>query len=128
MKIFPGKYVGLAYGTNDAWNKMEPQAFYNNYKVMVEVVIKAGKVPMVPRIPWSSKIKEIQEHGEVLNAEIDRLYKNYPQIIKGPDYWNYYRKNPELLSADGVHPGQPEGLFMYRKMWADNALEKVYKQ
>jgi lysophospholipase L1-like esterase len=127
MRIFPGKYVGLAYGTNDAWNRMDPELFYNNYKIMVEAVIKAGKVPLVPKIPWSSKIKEIQEHGFILNAKIDELYRKYPQIIKGPDYWDYYKKNPELLSPDGVHPSWPDGLFVYRKMWAECALKQVYK-
>lgn len=127
LKIFPGKYVGLAYGTNDAWSKMTPEMYYSNYKTMVEAVIKAGKVPMVPKIPWSSTIKEIQEHGAVLNGEIDRLYKKYPQIVQGPDFWAYYMDNPGLLSPDGVHPSWPEGLFMYRKLWAETALKSVYK-
>jgi lysophospholipase L1-like esterase len=127
MKIFPGKYVGLAYGTNDAWNGVDPELFYNNYKVMVEAVLKAGKIPMIPKIPWSSAITQIQENGVELNSKIDELYKKYPKIIKGPDYWSFYKLNPSLLSPDGVHPSTPEGLFMYRKLWANTALKDVYR-
>lgn len=126
LAMFPGKYVALSYGTNDAWNGMLPEEFYNNYKIMVEAVLKAGKVPLVPTIPWSSKIEKIQEHGIELNKQIKRIYKEYPKAVKGPDFWEMYKKEPALLSADGVHPAWPEGLYAYRKAWADLALDKVY--
>jgi lysophospholipase L1-like esterase len=126
LAMFPGKYVTLNYGTNDAWNGMPPEEFYGNYKIMVEAVLAAGKVPLVPTIPWSSKIEQIQKNGLELNKQIQRIYKEYPAVIKGPDFWELYKKQPELLSLDGVHPAWPEGLFMYRKAWAESALAKVY--
>jgi lysophospholipase L1-like esterase len=126
LPMFQGKYVALSYGTNDAWNGMAPEEFCNNYKIMVQAVLAAGKVPLVPTIPWSSKIDKIQDNGVELNKQIERIYKEYPKVIKGPDFWNLYKKKPELLSPDGVHPSWPEGLFVYRKAWADLALEKVY--
>jgi hypothetical protein len=127
LAIFPGKYVALSYGTNDAWNGMAPEEFYNNYKIMVEAVLRAGKVPLVPTIPWSSTIDKIQSHGVLLNKQIERIYMAYPKVIKGPDFWNMYKNEPGLLSQDGVHPSWPEGLFSYRKAWAELALAKVYK-
>ena len=51
LSTFPGRYVGLAYGTNDANGCMSPTTFYNNYVTMVQAVINAGKVPIVPTIP-----------------------------------------------------------------------------
>ncbi|HDQ25482.1 MAG TPA: hypothetical protein ENN43_01890 [bacterium] len=58
---------------------------------------------------------------------IERLYKKYPRIIKGPDFWEFYMENPGYLSDDGVHPSWPEGLFAYRLEWAKRAVEEVYK-
>jgi lysophospholipase L1-like esterase len=127
LALFPGKYVALSYGTNDAWNGIKPEDFYANYKTMVEAVIKAKKTPLVPKIPWSSTIDKIRANGAGLNKQIDRIYKEYPRVIKGPDFWEYYKKYPELLSADGVHPSWPDGLFAYRNAWADLASDKIYK-
>jgi lysophospholipase L1-like esterase len=127
LAIFPGKFVGLSYGTNDAWNCMDPKEFYNNYEIMVKAVLKAGKVPLIPRsIPWSSSQEKIRACGAGLDAEIQKLFKAYPAIIVGPDFREYYRKNPKMISQDGVHPSWPDGLFMYRKMWADTAIKNVY--
>ena len=53
LSIFPGRYIGLAYGTNDANGCMSATTFYNNYVTMVQAVINAGKVPVVPTIPWA---------------------------------------------------------------------------
>ena len=53
LSTFPGRFVGLAYGTNDANGCMSPTGFYNNYVTMVQAVINAGKVPIVPTIPWA---------------------------------------------------------------------------
>lgn len=127
LPMFRGKYVALSYGTNDAWNGMRPEEFYNNYKIMVEAVLAAGKVPLIPAIPWSSKIYEIQVNGAELNKQIEKIYFAYPKVIRGPDFWKLYKEQPGLLSQDGVHPSLPEGLFAYRKAWADLALDKIYK-
>ncbi|HDQ25483.1 MAG TPA: hypothetical protein ENN43_01895 [bacterium] len=49
LEIFPGRYVALGYGTNDAWSGMAPEDFYYNHEIMVKAVLKAGKVPLVPK-------------------------------------------------------------------------------
>src|SRR5207244_13177247 len=84
LNIFPGTYVGLAYGTNDANGCMDPDAFYNNYVVMVQAVLNAGDVPIVPTIPWA-RTQEVQDCGPGLNAKIAELYANFPQVVHGPD-------------------------------------------
>jgi lysophospholipase L1-like esterase len=127
LKIFPGKFAAIAYGTNDAWSMVSPDEFYENYEKMVKAVIKAGKTPLVPvSIPWSSSQKNIQEQGPVLSAALEKLFIKYPEIIKGPDFYKIYKDNPALLSPDGVHPSWPEGLFVYRKAWAETAVKAVY--
>jgi len=77
-------------------------------------------------IPWSSSQENIQDYAPILNGKIAELMKKYPQIIKGPDFFNIFKNNPELLSADGVHPSRPEGLFVYRNAWARAAYNAVY--
>ena len=32
---------------------MSATTFYNNYVTMVQAVVNAGKVPVVPTIPWA---------------------------------------------------------------------------
>jgi len=127
MEIFPGRYVVISYGTNDAWAKMPPEEYAANYETMIKEALKAGKTVIVPvSMPWSSTINDIQEHGPRLNAALGKILKKYPEVIKGPDLWVFYKKNASLLSRDGVHPSWPDGLFALRKLWAEFALKKIY--
>src|SRR5262249_40407927 len=66
---FPGRYVGLSYGTNDC-GATSPDAFYRNYVSMVEAVLRVGKVPVVSKIPWA-RTPSVQSNGPSLNAKID---------------------------------------------------------
>jgi lysophospholipase L1-like esterase len=84
LNIFPGKYVGLAYGTNDANGCMNPDAYYANEATMVQAVLDHGDVPIVPTIPWA-RTQEVQDCGPGLNVKIQELYANYPQVVHGPD-------------------------------------------
>jgi hypothetical protein len=96
---------------------------------MVIAVIKADKIPPVPVfIPWSSSKKNIQVQAPVLAAALEKLFKKYPEIIRGPDFYKIYKDNPALLSPDGVHPSWPEGLFVYRKVWSEIAVNAVYSE
>ena len=52
LALFSGRYVGLAYGTNDAIWAVSPATFYDNYVTLVQAVLAAGKVPIVPKIAW----------------------------------------------------------------------------
>ncbi|HET8911904.1 MAG TPA: SGNH/GDSL hydrolase family protein, partial [Ktedonobacteraceae bacterium] len=125
LPLFPGRYVGLSFGTNDALGCVDPTAFYNNYEVMVQAVLAAGKLPIVPHIPWG-KEPLIQKCAPALNGKIDMLYQKYPKIIKGPDFWTYFQKHPNLIASDNIHPS-PVGFGVYRQQWADAMLQEVYK-
>ncbi len=124
LQLFPGKYVGLSYGTNDALGCLNGDTFYNNYLTMVQAVLQAGKIPVIPHIPWGRNAS-IQQCGPTLNAEIDKLYAAFPQIIKGPDLWGYFSHNQSLISDDNIHPTDM-GMGVYRQLWANAMLTEVY--
>jgi lysophospholipase L1-like esterase len=123
LPLFPGKYVGLSYGTNDASGCVDPRAFYANYVTMVRAVLAAGKVPIVPHIPWG-RTANIQHCAPGLNAQIDRLYRAFPQIARGPDLWAYFQSHPDLISEDGIHPNN-RGYGALRQQWAAAMLKTV---
>jgi len=127
LPIFPGKYVVISYGANDAWNCVEPEVYYRNCETMIKAVLAAGKVPVLPSsICWSASQPNIQKCGTAINQQIQNLFAAYPRIIRGPDFWTVFKKTPSLLSKDGVHPSSPKGMFMFRKMWADAMIAAVY--
>jgi lysophospholipase L1-like esterase len=126
LKMFPGRYVGLSYGTNDANACVPTSTFGRNYVTMVRAVIAAHKVPVVPTIPWA-RAEGVQRCGPRLNARIQSLYRQYRQIVRGPDLWTYFKAHPDLISADGLHPSDA-GFGAYRRLWASAMLARVYKK
>ncbi len=124
LPLFPGKYVALSYGTNDADGCVSPASFYSNYVVMIQAVLKAGKIPVIPLIPWG-RAQNIQNCGPQINAQIDALYKAFPQVVKGPDLWSYFQQHQNLISSDGIHPTSA-GTGQYRLLWANAMLAEVF--
>lgn len=126
LKTFPGKYVSIAYGTNDAWgNQSGTQKYYENTVYMVQAVIDAGKIPVLPKIPYA-KESGVQDYEQDYNAMIDKIYTEYPQVIPGPDFYSIIQEHPEYLSSDGVHPCS-EGYEEMRRIWAETMYERVYQ-
>jgi lysophospholipase L1-like esterase len=126
LQLFPGKYVGLSYGTNDAIGCVDPNIYYNNYVTLVQAVLSAGKVPVVPHIPWGGNTN-IQNCAPALNAKIDALYHAFPQIVKGPDLWTFFRGHQNLISDDKIHPTLT-GFGALRRQWANAMLAAVYEK
>ncbi|HEX3047348.1 MAG TPA: cellulose binding domain-containing protein [Bacillota bacterium] len=125
LSMFPGKYVGIAFGTNDAWgNQTGAAKYYTNTETMVKAVLAAGKIPIISKIPWSGNA-DISNNAPSYNAQIDALYAAYPQIIQGPDLWTFFKNNPTLLSGDNVHPSA-DGYAAMRQQWANTMLSAVY--
>ncbi|TMC29292.1 MAG: choice-of-anchor D domain-containing protein, partial [Chloroflexi bacterium] len=124
LNAFPGRYVGIALGTNDANGCGDTTAFYNNYVAMVQAVLGAGKVPIVPTIPWA-RTANIQSCGPAFNAKIQALYTAFPQVDKGPDLWAYYQANQSLISSDDLHP-TTAGYAAYRQQWVNTMLATYY--
>jgi lysophospholipase L1-like esterase len=109
LKSFLGRFVVLAYGTNDHAASFQMES-------LVTAVIAAGKVPVVPHMPWSDTMG-VQTDGPLINAAIDALYVKYPQILKGPDLWQLFMNRTDLIPSGDVHPNQ-QGQEVLRQAWA----------
>jgi hypothetical protein len=115
MMDFPGRFVVLAYGTND-----HPASF--QMEGLVQKVLAVGKTPVVPHMPWSDT--KLQD-GPAINAQIDALYQKYPQIVKGPDLWAFFAGHTEWIPSGDVHPNS-DGQEQLRKQWA-LTMEGLYQ-
>ena len=125
LSTFPGKYVSIAYGTNDAWgNQSGAKKYYENTKSMIETVLALGKTPVLPKIPHAEE-PGVADYLDDYNAMIDKLYEEYPQVVQGPDFNAILAEHPEYLSGDGVHPNS-EGYEEMRRIWAETMYERVY--
>lgn len=125
LETFPGQYVSLAYGTNDAWgNQTGTQVYYDNLAYMVEAILEAGKTPIIPKIPYSTNASVYANLADY-NAMVDAIYEAYPAVIQGPDFYAMFEADPSLLSGDGVHPNS-NGYAAMRLLWAETMYEAVY--
>ena len=124
LAVFPGRYVGLAYGSNDAGYSVSPTTFYDNYVTLIQAVLGAGKIPVIPKIPWSCNAG-VQANTPSLNQRIDALYSAYPSVVRGPDLWSYFQSNQGLISGDCLHPSNA-GYAGMRQQWANAMLGSVY--
>lgn len=125
LKQFPGKYVSIAYGTNDCWgNQTGAARYYENTAYMIQAIQAAGKIAVLPTIPFS-KEPGISANIDSYNAQIKRICEENEAVIPGPDFYAFFREHPEYLGADGVHPST-EGYNEMRKLWAKTVCETVY--
>ncbi|GAC1574252.1 MAG: hypothetical protein NVS3B9_5820 [Candidatus Doudnabacteria bacterium] len=125
LAAFPGRYVDVSYGTNDATGNVAPATFYNNYVTIIQAILNAGKIPLVSKIPWASNTTT-QANVPALNAQIDSLYLNFPQIVKGPDFYKFFYNNQSEMGSGGVHPVS-QGYADMRNLWACSSLVNVYQ-
>ena len=124
LSVFPGRYVALAYGSNDAGYSVAPSTYRANYQRMVDAVVAAGKIPVVPKIPWGCT-GALQSNAPGLNQQIDALYAANPSIVQGPDLWTFFANNSGLISSDCLHPTN-QGYAALRQQWANAMLATVY--
>jgi len=120
------KYVSIAYGTNDAWgNQTGSDRYYQCMKYMINAVIKSGKTPVLPTIPYSTN-PDVSKYLGNYNEQVKKLYDEYgDKLVHGPDFYEFFSKNTNLLSDDGVHPSF-DGYEAMRKLWAETMYENVY--
>jgi hypothetical protein len=124
LKLFPGPFVALSFGTNDANSCVSADSFYKNYVSMVQAVLQAGKIAVIPTIPWL-RAANIQNCAPALNAKISAIYHAYPQVIQGPDLWSFFQTHQDLLTGNGV-PLTAGGMGTYRQLWADQMVKTFY--
>lgn len=123
LALFPGRYVALCYGHWDAHDGMNPPNFASYERKLVEGVLAAGKVPVVPTIPWTPN-GGVQTNGPALNDEIKKLYQDYPGIIPGPDLWARFQGHPELFNGDVFL--NDAGSRELRAAWLEAMTTRVY--
>jgi len=109
---FPGRFVALCYGTYDA-NDIN---FTNNLETLILKVIAAGKVPVIPHVPWSD-VPAQQTKTPPLNARIDALCTKYPAARRGPDLYAAFSGRTDLIPSGGVLPNEAGDQEM-RRLWA----------
>lgn len=111
LSTFPGRFVTLNYGTN-----LGPEGFGAAMEVLVQKVFAAGKIPVIPHMPWSG-LNEWVTKGPLINGQIDALYSKYPAIFRGPDLWTAFYGRTDLISNNDVHPNDA-GNAELRRQWA----------
>ncbi len=125
LASFPGRYFGLALGTNDAPGN-DPAAYGANMTLLVNKVLAAGKVPVVPTIPYTGE----PTHAGIpaYNAQIQALYATYgAKLVKGPDLYTviYDGRATMFTNPTDLHPNAA-GNAAIRQAWASAMLTNVY--
>jgi hypothetical protein len=127
LASFPGRYVSLDYGTNDA-NEGGPLVgqYMSNMTTLINKVIAVGKIPVLRKsIPWGCTAG-IQANGPTINADLQQLLAQYPQAVAGPDEWSYFQAHQSLISGDCIHPTIGNGNAAYRQVYVQALLSGVY--
>lgn len=128
LSLFPGRYVVLSYGMNDASSDASARdvasTYYANMSALVRAVIARRKVPVIPTINFTN-VPAQNAKIRALNGTIDQLYRRYPQIVKGPDFWKFFKRHPTLIRSNDIHPTE-SGYAQMRRLWARAMLREVY--
>jgi hypothetical protein len=107
---FPGRFVVLAFGTNDDPNNFQMEA-------LVLKVLAVGKTPVIPLMPWAPDTTHQTNATQFINPAIQALYTKYPQIIKGPDLYSFFSTHQSDIPAGDIHPNT-QGQEDLRGQWA----------
>lgn len=120
---FPGRYVALAFGTNDAGacDATCVSAFGRAYRAMIASVLAAKKIPLVPSIP-PVRDPVVNESIQQLNAELSSIASSTAGVVVGPDFYGHFATRLDRLGPDGVHLNA-EGYAEYRALWVDVAAK-----
>jgi lysophospholipase L1-like esterase len=126
LAVFPGQYIGLAYGTNEANSPtVDADVYRANLMAVIDAILAAGKVPVLAKIPYSTD-SEVGTNAPALNAVIDDLYDLYGGwLLEGPDLWTWLQANSGYLGGDGIHLDS-SGYDAMRVEWVNTFLERVY--
>lgn len=113
-------YWLLGWGTNDAFNMVDPHTFHDNLQYVINAIKAAGHVPVLARIPAlrPTDSQGAADNAEIqaLNAQIDLLTREN-HLIPGPDLYALTSQHlTTYLGADGIHP-TPTGAVAMNEAW-----------
>jgi lysophospholipase L1-like esterase len=116
------RYVGLAFGTNDAWGRMPVDRFREQLQAMIDRVRAAGKVPVLATIPYSpeSELAVLPDYNRAILA-----LQAANGLPAGPDLYRLVQANEGYLQGDGVHM-TPEGSQAIQRAWAEVAARLAW--
>ena len=120
---FPGRYVGLSLGTNDG----DPTTYRAAMNGLIEKVLAASKIPVLPTIPYTGEPGHALTTGK-LNAAIESLYATYgKRLVRGPDLYAtlFAGRSTMFDKPDDLHPNAA-GNAAIRRAWADAMVKSVY--
>jgi len=127
LDAFHGRYVTLNFGTNDGWGGSgDPASYYAQMEALVAKVEAQGKVAVVATIPWPNNPGAWAANTSSMNEQIQRLYVEHPEVVRGPDLYSLLEDRPELFRSEGdVHPNDM-GVALIRQAWSGAMLSSVY--
>ena len=104
------RVVALCFGSND-W---DPEAFRRDLLRVIARVREAGRIPVVPRIPF--RPDSPADFAARLNRVVDEVTAELG-LLPGPDLYSWFKAHPERL-RDGLHPDDRGAVEMIR-LWAE---------
>jgi lysophospholipase L1-like esterase len=114
-------FWGISYGSNDAaGNTSSTAAFRTNMQTIIDRVLAAGRIPIFPRIPFSSDASHnfIPRFNDVIDALVAQN-----GLRPGPDLYAWFVAHPEEL-RDQIHPTDA-GIVSINRLWAE-AVDGLY--
>ena len=94
---------------------------------MIDMVKAAGKIPIIPRIPYASNTQ--YSMTDQYNVIVDDLVASN-NLIPGPDFYAFFMDNQDDFTCppcgtgrttDGLHPDDT-GLQAMNQLWATAAM------
>ena len=117
LALYPDAHVVvLAFGSND-W---DPTAFRADLLEVIRRVRRAGRLPIVPRIPF--RLGDPDDRPGRLAAIVDEVNASLG-LLPGPDLHAWFERHPEQL-RDGLHPDD-RGAVEVSRLWAE-AVDPLY--
>jgi lysophospholipase L1-like esterase len=133
IAAFPGKYVAINFGTNDAnLGGFYVSNYQSNMQNIITAALNAGKTVVIPTIPWLNTTSQAQANVITLNGIIASLIASNPGCIAGPDLYGYFSTHQSDISNDGLHPTDPSqgngnGYVNYKTQWVNWASTNIYR-
>ena len=121
------KFWTIEMGTNDAWGggDWNLDTFKKNMQTIIDSAKAHGITPIIARIIATDSAKAGWQVNPAFLEAVDKLTEDN-NLPKGPDFYTYFKKHPEQLASDGVHPnGDKKGGQAMHHLWAE-ALALLY--
>ena len=120
------KFWAIEMGTNDAWGggDWNLDTYVKNMQTIIDSAKAHGITPIIARIIATNPEKSGWQINPAFLEAVDKLVED-DKLPKGPDFYGYFLKHPELLGSDGVHPNSEGGGQAMHHLWAE-ALAPLY--